>query len=52
MKKLFKWTGIGIGLLLVITISLIIVIMISYDRYGNYSYGGILSENQAKFDVT
>ncbi|MEJ2545125.1 MAG: M1 family metallopeptidase, partial [Calditrichaceae bacterium] len=51
MKKFLKWFGIIVGSLIILLISVIAYILISHDRYGLYSSGGPLSENQAKYDV-
>lgn len=51
MKKFLKWFGIIVGVIVILIISVIAYIFISHDRYGLYPSGGILSENEAKYDV-
>ncbi len=51
MKKFLKWAGIVIGAIILIIVVLIAYVLISHDRYGFYPSGGVLSENQAQYDV-
>ena len=51
MKKFLKWTAIVIGSILLLIIIAVAVVLIRHDRYGLYSSGGVLSENQAKYDI-
>lgn len=52
MKKFLKWVAIVLGVLIVLIIIAIATVFISHDRYWFYSSGSVLSENQAKYDIT
>lgn len=51
MRKFLKWTAIVLGSIVLLIIITIAVILIRHDRYGFYPSGGVLSENQAKYDI-
>jgi len=51
MKKILKWIGIVLASIIVIVIGIIAYVLISHGRYGWYASGGLLSENQAAYDV-
>jgi aminopeptidase N len=51
MKKFFKWVGIILGGLILIVSLTGVYLYGRYFGFTDYSSGGVLSENQAKYDV-
>lgn len=51
MKKFFKWIGIIFGSLILIVLLTGLFLYNKYIGFIDYASGGILSENQAKYDV-
>ena len=51
MKKFLKWIGIILGSLILIVVLTGLFLYNKYIGFTDYPSGGVLSENQAKYDV-
>ncbi len=51
MRRFLKWAAIIIGSLVVITLLAGLFLYYRYVGFGDYPSGGVLSENQSKYDV-
>ena len=52
MKKFFKWLGIGLGVIISLIVIIIFIVLWKHNRFGFYSSGGPISENQTAYDIT
>ncbi len=52
MKTFFKWTGIVLGGIILVLGLAALFVYYKYVGFYDYPSGGVLSENQAKYDVT